>query len=73
MHSIFFGLALVAGRNRVPRPAAGKTALVIFSFKCRHESLIYIFLWGLLLHDDLIGVVQFSSLDNGRYRENQCT
>src|SRR6187399_2330554 len=25
--SISFGCALVAGRNRVPRPAAGKTAL----------------------------------------------
>ena len=28
--SISFGLALVAGRKRVPRPATGKTALVIF-------------------------------------------
>ena len=27
--SISFGLALVAGRNRVPIPATGKTALVI--------------------------------------------
>src|SRR5687767_37511 len=27
--SISFGCALVAGRNRVPRPAAGKTALRI--------------------------------------------
>ena len=26
--SISFGVALVAGRNRVPRPAAGMTALV---------------------------------------------
>ena len=26
--SISFGCALVAGRNRVPRPAAGMTALV---------------------------------------------
>ena len=28
--SISFGIALVAGRNRVPRPAAGMTALVIW-------------------------------------------
>src|SRR6202021_4320049 len=28
--SISFGMALVAGRKRVPRPAAGKTALRIF-------------------------------------------
>src|SRR5882757_11107417 len=28
--SISFGLALVAGRNRVPRPATGNTAFVIF-------------------------------------------
>src|ERR1700757_3226532 len=28
--SISFGIALVAGRNRVPRPATGKTALRIF-------------------------------------------
>src|SRR5260221_685890 len=28
--SISFGLALVAGRKRLPRPATGKTALVIF-------------------------------------------
>jgi hypothetical protein len=27
--SISFGIALVAGRNRVPNPAAGMTALVI--------------------------------------------
>jgi hypothetical protein len=27
--SISFGVALVAGRNRVPRPAAGMTALVM--------------------------------------------
>src|SRR5258706_3666556 len=27
---ISFGLALVAGRNRLPRPATGKTALEIF-------------------------------------------
>src|SRR6185503_6379077 len=29
MGSISFGLALVAGRNRVPRPATGKTAVLI--------------------------------------------
>src|SRR6266702_2754771 len=29
--SISFGLALVAGRKRVPRPATGKTAFVTFS------------------------------------------
>src|SRR5260221_12777193 len=28
--SISFGLALVAGRNRLPMPATGNTALVIF-------------------------------------------
>src|SRR5260370_19463989 len=28
--SISFGIALVAGRTRVPRPATGKTALRIF-------------------------------------------
>ncbi len=28
--SISFGLALVAGRKRVPRPATGNTAFVIF-------------------------------------------
>ena len=27
MHSISLGLALVAGKNRVPKPATGKTAL----------------------------------------------
>src|SRR5580698_4143360 len=31
MGSISFGLALVAGRKRVPRPATGNTALVTFS------------------------------------------
>src|ERR1700748_15445 len=30
MVSISFGIALVAGRTRVPRPATGKTALRIF-------------------------------------------
>jgi hypothetical protein len=30
MGIISFGLALVAGRNRVPRPATGNTALVTF-------------------------------------------
>src|SRR5207248_7015519 len=30
--SISFGLALVTGRNRVPRPATGNTALVCFSW-----------------------------------------
>src|SRR5881394_1504277 len=30
--SISLGCALVAGRNRVPSPAAGKTALRIFAF-----------------------------------------
>jgi hypothetical protein len=29
MGSISFGLALVAGRKRVPRPATGKTAVLI--------------------------------------------
>src|SRR5678815_3034041 len=29
MGSISFGLALVAGKNRVPRPATGKTAVLI--------------------------------------------
>src|SRR5215471_13944723 len=31
---ISFGLALVAGKNRVPKPATGKTALVIFCIVC---------------------------------------
>src|SRR5579871_5676272 len=31
MGSISFGLALVAGRNRVPRPATGNTAFVTFN------------------------------------------
>ena len=30
MGSISFGLALVAGKKRVPMPATGKTALVTF-------------------------------------------
>jgi hypothetical protein len=30
--SISFGLALVAGRNRVPRPATGNTAVLITVF-----------------------------------------
>jgi len=30
MGSISFGIALVAGKNLVPNPATGKTALVIF-------------------------------------------
>jgi hypothetical protein len=34
MGNISFGLALVAGRKRVPRPATGKTAAVIFFCKC---------------------------------------
>jgi hypothetical protein len=32
--SISLGCALVAGRKRVPRPAAGKTALRSFTFGC---------------------------------------
>ncbi len=34
--SISFGIALVAGRNRVPRPAAGMTALIRW---CGMQSL----------------------------------
>src|SRR5713101_4061383 len=34
MVSISFGIALVAGRTRVPRPATGKTALRIFMGIC---------------------------------------
>jgi hypothetical protein len=30
MGSISFGCAFVAGKNRVPKPAAGMTAFVIF-------------------------------------------
>ena len=30
--NISFGIALVAGRNRVPRPATGNTALRTFAF-----------------------------------------
>ena len=30
MESISFGIAFVAGRKRVPKPATGKTALFIF-------------------------------------------
>src|SRR6185436_5330526 len=39
--SISFGCALVAGRNRVPRPAAGKTALRTFLIPsaCYHSGL----------------------------------
>jgi hypothetical protein len=33
--SISLGEALVAGRNRVPRPATGKTALVTFAMDVR--------------------------------------
>src|SRR5215217_8951854 len=37
--SISFGMALVAGRNRVPRPATGKTALRIgfIGDQCRRD------------------------------------
>src|SRR4029077_16500613 len=34
--SISFGLALVTGRNRLPRPATGKTALVILPDAMEH-------------------------------------
>src|SRR5215510_12659948 len=37
--SISFGLALVAGRNRVPRPATGNTAVLI-SFACATADLL---------------------------------
>src|SRR5262244_3838078 len=36
--SISFGCALVAGRNRVPRPAAGNTALRTMSFIAADRS-----------------------------------
>src|SRR5437868_5443853 len=36
--NISFGLALVAGRNRVPRPATGNTAFLILSMKLPPSS-----------------------------------
>src|SRR5690349_24548251 len=39
MVSISFGIALVAGRTRVPRPATGKTALRIFMGSGRDETI----------------------------------
>ena len=38
--SISLGLALVAGRKRLPRPATGKTALVIFFMRPRIVFLV---------------------------------
>jgi hypothetical protein len=38
--SISFGLALVAGRNRVPRPATGNTAVRIGDFKLIEPSSV---------------------------------
>src|SRR5512139_648163 len=38
--SISLGLALVAGRKRVPNPATGKTALVIFFMDRHHFRLL---------------------------------
>src|SRR5665213_3346491 len=44
MGSISFGEALVAGRKRVPSPATGKTALVIFCMLCaeKPEELFFV-------------------------------
>src|SRR3984885_9674331 len=36
--SISLGMALVAGRNRVPRPATGNTALRIGFIRCRQNG-----------------------------------
>src|SRR6185503_16067846 len=42
MGSISFGDALVAGRKRVPRPATGNMAFVIFIFVQESEELLFI-------------------------------
>src|SRR5258707_10803994 len=49
MGSISLGLALVAGRNRLPRPATGNTALVILF--CIGLSLLQQFLQTVLIKD----------------------
>src|SRR5690348_12704584 len=61
MGSISFGLALVAGRNRLPRPATGKTALVIFRRAMSH--LFYQVFEGIFIQDryaQRLGLVQLA-------------
>jgi hypothetical protein len=38
--SISFGLAFVAGRKRVPRPATGKTAVLITDFVTQAPAVV---------------------------------
>src|ERR1700761_7639211 len=44
--SISFGIALVAGRTRVPRPATGKTALRIFMGSGRGGKIRWLLVAG---------------------------
>src|SRR6187551_796346 len=52
--SISFGLAFVAGRNRLPRPATGNTALVIFFIGFRS--------WICCLRDQVPVIPAFSTI-----------
>src|SRR5690242_206184 len=60
--SISFGLALVAGRNRLPSPATGNTALVIFRRAMSH--LLYQSFEGIFVQDrytERLGLLQLAA------------